>query len=92
MTNENRHVIQYAAEKVVQLRSRYVPLVKNTLPGKKAATFFQLDERISMMINLEFASQMPLLHGTTKKRQTNRTHTVDFRYPRPCGANPSSAF
>jgi hypothetical protein len=50
-------------EKVVQLRSKYLPLVKDALPGKKAATFFQLDERISMMIDLEFASQLPLLHG-----------------------------
>lgn len=50
-------------EKAVQLRSGYLPLVRDALPGKKAATFFQLDERISMMINLEFASQLPLLHG-----------------------------
>ena len=50
-------------EKVVQLRSKYLLLVKDALPGKKAATFFQLDERISMMIDLEFASQLPLLHG-----------------------------
>ena len=50
-------------EKAVQLRTKYLPLVKDVLPGKKAATFFQLDERISMMINLEFASQLPLLHG-----------------------------
>jgi hypothetical protein len=50
-------------EKVVQLRSKYLPLVKDALPGRKAATFFQLDERISMMIDLEFASQLPLLHG-----------------------------
>lgn len=42
-------------EKIVQLRSKYLLLVKDALPGKKAATFFQLDERITMMINLEFA-------------------------------------
>jgi hypothetical protein len=40
-------------------------LLKDALPGKKAATFFQLDERISMMINLEIASQLPLLHGAS---------------------------
>jgi len=50
-------------EKVVQLRSQYLPIVSDALPGKKAATFFQLDERIGMMIDLEFASQLPLLHG-----------------------------
>jgi len=44
-------------EKVVQLRSKYLPFVEDALPGKKAATFFQLDERISVMIDLEFASR-----------------------------------
>ena len=57
-------------EKVTQLRSKYLLLVRDALPGKKAATFFQLDERISMMINLEIASQLPLLHGTPGQRQT----------------------
>lgn len=56
-------------EKIVQLRSRYLPLFKEVLPGKKAATFFQLDERITMMINLELASQLPLLHGAPPKPQ-----------------------
>ncbi len=56
-------------EQTVQLRSKYLPLVKDALPGKKAATFFQLDERISMMINLEFASQLPLLHGAPTPNQ-----------------------
>lgn len=56
-------------EKVTQLRSKYLLLVRDALPGKKAATFFQLDERISMMINLEIASQLPLLHGTPGQRQ-----------------------
>ena len=31
------------------------------LDGKKAATFFQLDRRIAMMIELQVASQMPLV-------------------------------
>jgi hypothetical protein len=42
-----------------------------SLPGKKTATFFQLDQRISMMINLEIASQLPLLHGTAGQGHTN---------------------
>jgi len=50
-------------EKVVQLRSKCLLPVKDALPGKKAATFFQLDERISMMIDLELASQLLLPHG-----------------------------
>jgi hypothetical protein len=57
-------------KKVVQLRSKYFLLVRDALPGKKAATFFQLDERISIMINLEIASQLPLLHGTPGQGHT----------------------
>ncbi|HUI52262.1 MAG TPA: hypothetical protein VLX60_10780 [Terriglobales bacterium] len=43
-----------------ELRSKYVLDVSNALPGKKAATFFQLDRRIGMMIELQIASQLPL--------------------------------
>jgi hypothetical protein len=44
-----------------QLRQKYVPIVSKVLDGKKAATFFQLDRRIAMMIELQVSSQMPLL-------------------------------
>ena len=59
-------------EKVIQLRSKYLLPVRDALPGKKAATFFQLDERISMMIDLEFASQLPLLHGAHPQESSSR--------------------
>jgi hypothetical protein len=42
------------------LRQKYVPIVRKVLPGKKAATFFQLDRRISMMIDVQLTSQIPL--------------------------------
>jgi hypothetical protein len=58
-------------EKVTQLRSKYFLLPRDALPGKKAATFFQLDQRISMMINLEITFQLPLLHGTAGQEHTN---------------------
>jgi hypothetical protein len=45
----------------MQLRQRYVPLVSKVLDGKKTATFMQLDRRIAMMIELQVASQMPLV-------------------------------
>jgi hypothetical protein len=48
---------------VHDLRLKYVPEVSQVLPGKKTATFFQLDRRISIMIDLQLASQMPLAHG-----------------------------
>ena len=44
-----------------QLRQKYVPIVSKVLDGKKTATFFQLDRRIAMMIELQVLSQMPLL-------------------------------
>lgn len=43
-----------------ELRSKYVVDVSKNLPGKKTATFFQLDRRISMMIDLQISSQLPL--------------------------------
>lgn len=45
-----------------QLRSKYVVPMSEVLPGKKAATFFQLDRRISMMLDLQLASQLPLAY------------------------------
>jgi hypothetical protein len=44
-----------------QLRQKYVPIVSKMLDGKKTATFFQLDRRIAMMLELQVASQMPLV-------------------------------
>jgi hypothetical protein len=45
------------------LRQRYVPIFRKVLPGKKAATFFQLDRRISTMIDVQLTSQLPLAQG-----------------------------
>lgn len=45
----------------MQLRQKYVPIVSKALDGKKTATFIQLDRRIAMMIELQVASQMPLV-------------------------------
>ena len=46
-----------------QLRQKYVPAVSQVLNGRSTATFFQLDRRISMMIDLQLASQIPLVQG-----------------------------
>jgi hypothetical protein len=48
--------------KAQALRLRYVPVVSQVLPGRKAATFFQLDRRLNMMIDLQLFSQIPLAH------------------------------
>jgi len=46
-----------------QLRQKYVPVVSKVLDGKKSATFFQLDRRIAMMMELQVSSQMPLVQS-----------------------------
>jgi predicted transposase YdaD len=47
-------------EQTAQLRSKYVPIVKQVLPGTKTATFFQIDRRISELIDLQLATGIPL--------------------------------
>lgn len=46
-----------------QLRQKYVPIMRRVLTGKKVATFFQLDRRINMMIDLQITSQLPLVQS-----------------------------
>jgi Spy/CpxP family protein refolding chaperone len=48
-------------ESVNRLRLRYFPTFHRVLSGKTAATFFQIEWRISLMIDLQLASQMPLI-------------------------------
>src|SRR5215469_7259665 len=52
---------------IVQLRQKYVPIVAKILDGKKTATFFQLDRRIAMMIEVQVSSQMPLVQQQEQK-------------------------
>src|SRR6204780_2732676 len=44
------------------LRLQYVPVVSQVLPGRKAATFFQLDRRLKTSVDLQLFSQIPLAH------------------------------
>jgi hypothetical protein len=46
---------------VSALRQKYVPIFNRVVPGKVTATFFQLDRRIQAMIDLQLASQFPLV-------------------------------
>jgi len=54
-----------------QLRQKYVPIVAKVLDGKKAATFFQLDRRIAMMLELQVSSQMPLVQQQTQGQSSS---------------------
>jgi hypothetical protein len=44
-----------------QLRLKYIPEFQKVISPKKTALFFQIDRRLSMMIELQLASQVPLL-------------------------------
>ena len=48
-------------QQVAQLRLKYVPLFNAVVSGKKAALFFQLDRRLVMLIDLQLASQIPMI-------------------------------
>lgn len=56
-----RHWLEVDTQ-VQQLRLKYVPTVSQVLPGRKAATFFQLDRRLNMLIDLQLFGQIPLAH------------------------------
>jgi len=50
-------------EQVAQLRSKYVPIFSKAVPGKVVATFFQLDRQIQALIDIQLASQIPLVQS-----------------------------
>jgi len=43
------------------LRLKYVPEFENVISHKKTALFFQIDRRLSLLVELQLASQVPLL-------------------------------
>ncbi|HEY6272226.1 MAG TPA: hypothetical protein VIX19_09565 [Terriglobales bacterium] len=48
-------------ESVTQLRIKYVPIFRKVLSAKNTALFYQLDRRVQLMIDLQLASQLPLI-------------------------------
>jgi hypothetical protein len=48
-------------ESIAQLRMKYVPIVNKVLPGTKTATFFQMDRRLTTLMDLQLASEIPLV-------------------------------
>ena len=48
-------------QSVAELRQRYVSLFNNVIPGRKTAVFFQLDRRLVMLIDVQLASQIPMI-------------------------------
>jgi hypothetical protein len=50
-----------ADESAVQLRVKYLPIFQKVLPATKVARFFQVDRRIGSVIDLQIASEIPLV-------------------------------
>ena len=46
---------------VVELRGKYMPTFRKVLSAKNTLAFFQLDRRTQMMIDLQLASQIPIV-------------------------------
>ena len=44
-----------------QTRQKYVPLIEKVIPGKKAALFFQINRRLWTLLDLQVASEVPLV-------------------------------
>ena len=45
----------------MNLRMQYIPKFEAVLPGKKAALFFQIDRRLSLLMDLQLASMIPMV-------------------------------
>jgi hypothetical protein len=50
-----------ADDSAVQLRMKYIPIFEKVISGKKAARFFQIDRRLGVLIDLQLASEIPLV-------------------------------
>jgi hypothetical protein len=48
-------------QQAAQLRLKYVPIFSQVISGRKTALFFQMDRRLVMLIDLQLASQVPLV-------------------------------
>lgn len=44
-----------------QTRQKYIPIVEKVIPSRKAALFFQVDRRLYELMDLQIASQIPLV-------------------------------
>jgi hypothetical protein len=46
---------------VAQTRQKWVPAIEKVIPGKKAALFVQIDRRLYALMDLQVASEVPLV-------------------------------
>ncbi|HTV64434.1 MAG TPA: hypothetical protein VMD98_02460 [Bryocella sp.] len=50
-------------QQLLALRMRYVPQFEKVISAKKTALWYQIDRRIDLMINLQFASLIPVVNA-----------------------------
>jgi hypothetical protein len=50
-------------QELLALDKKYYPKFKKVIPVTKAATYFQLENKIETLVNAELAVQIPLLQG-----------------------------
>jgi hypothetical protein len=48
-------------QSIMDLRLKYLPIFRKILSGKSTALFFQMDWRLSLIMDLQLASQTPLV-------------------------------
>lgn len=46
---------------LAQTRQKHIASIEKTIPGKKAALFFQIDRRLYALMDLQIAAQVPLV-------------------------------
>ena len=46
---------------LAKTRQKYAPVIEKVLPGKKAALFFQIDRRLYALLDIQIASEIPLV-------------------------------
>ena len=65
MTNEQASSLAKRSlavdERIAQLRVKYMPIFSQVVPGQVVATFFQLDRRFQALLDIQLASQIPLV-------------------------------
>ena len=44
-----------------RLRQKYIPIMEKVIPARKTALFFQVDRRLYSLLDLQVASQLPLI-------------------------------
>jgi hypothetical protein len=44
-----------------QTRQKYIPLFEKVIPGKKVALFYQIDRRLYALLDMQVASEIPLI-------------------------------